>query len=166
MRLIETKTLSASAATVQFTSIPQTYTDLVLFVSARHDFTNVAGTIAFNGVTTGFTYRGLTGDGVNAGSDTLARAYYASKSTWTANTFSSNIIYIPNYAGSTNKSFSMEQVAENNAADVDIAIRAGLWANTAAITSLSLDTSSNFVSGSLFSLYGITKGSDEIVTTS
>ena len=96
----------------------------------------------------------------------MGRAFFLNKSTYTANTFGNSVIYIANYAGSTYKSFSKDSITENNATAADQGVGAGLWSNTAAITSLSLTVTSNMVAGSTFSLYGITKGSDGIVTTS
>jgi hypothetical protein len=85
----------------------------------------------------------------------------------TSNTFASSSLYIPNYAGSNQKSSSLDDVAENNATASIQEIVAQLWADTAAITSITLTANSgNFVVGSTVSLYGILKGSDGIVTTS
>ena len=77
-------------------------------------------------------------------------------------------MYIPNYTGSTNKSISVDSVTENNATNNLMNIQAGLWSNTAAITSIlfTSDTAGGFLAGSTISLYKITKGSDGIVTTS
>ena len=80
--------------------------------------------------------------------------------TATANTFNSTTFYIPNYAGSTNKSFSFDQVNENNTTAANQVLGSVLWSNTAAITSISLTSPGyNFVQYSTASLYGITKGS-------
>jgi hypothetical protein len=85
----------------------------------------------------------------------------------TANTFGNIQIYFPNYAGSTNKSYSVDSVTENNETVAYQTILAGLWSNTAAITTATFTAESgNFAIGSTISLYKITKGSDGIVTTS
>jgi hypothetical protein len=169
MQLIETKTLGAAAASIEFTSIPQTYTDIVILGSARNTATSV-DTLLFslNGSTTGFTARFLEGNGASASSGTIARfAANAVGGTETSNTFSNFQIYIPNYAGSTNKSYSTDTVSENNATTALQPLIAGLWSNTAAISSLTLTTNSGDLAiGTTISLYGITKGSDGIVTTS
>jgi hypothetical protein len=75
----------------------------------------------------------------------------------TANTFGNGEIYIPNYAGSTQKSVSADAVAENNSATyIYSALNAGLWTGTAAITSIKLLIPSyNFVQYSTAYLYGV-----------
>jgi hypothetical protein len=173
MKLIETKTLGAGAASIEFTSIPQTFTDLVLKISSRSTGSASGINLRFNGDSSGvYDTRRLYGGGSSATSDNFvdqAAAYlgWQTQSTYTANTFSSIDVYIPNYTGSTNKSVSQDGVSENNATTAQQGIHAMLWRNTAAITSLFCsDGGSDFATGSTFSLYGITKGSDGIVTTS
>ena len=170
MKLIESKTLGTAAASIEFTSIPQTYTDLVVVCSLRGDqnaangFTN----IGFNSSTSSFSTRFLQGDGSGAASSTGTRGIaYLSNAFHTSNTFDSTTVYIPNYTGSTNKSFSADSVVENNATTSWQFIVAGLWSNTAAITSIQITPNTgNFIAGSIISLYGVLKGSDGIVTTS
>jgi hypothetical protein len=171
MTLIETKTLGTAQASIEFTSIPQDFTDLLVLVSLRGTTTEIyiLTDIFFNGSTTGFSSRGLEGNGSSAVSYTNSTIYTnaGNGATSTANTFSSHSIYIPNYAGSTNKSVSVDAVLENNATTAYSSIQAGLWANTAAITSIQIKARANsFVADSAVSLYGITKGTDGIVTTS
>ena len=169
MKLIETKTLGTAAASIEFTSIPQTFTDLVVKVSARGDVGNTAVKIQFNNSTSNLSTRYLYGSGSAAQSfsDASNIYLYANSSSYTSSTFANSEVYIPNYSGSTNKSVSVDAVTENNATAADMAIFAGRWADTSAITSIKLiPNSGNFVTGSTVSLYGITKGSDGIVTTS
>jgi hypothetical protein len=68
-------------------------------------------------------------------------------------------MYVPNYAGSTNKSMSSTGVQETNASGADMGAAASLWSSTDAITQIQILplTGPNFVSGSSFYLYGITK---------
>ena len=164
MKLIAKTTLGSASAPVTFSSIPGTYTDLVCVVSARS--ANAVDTIGmflrFNGDTNGanYSWRRLFGTGSTTGSDTNGNApMILTGDNATANTFGGIEIHIPNYAGSTNKSVSATGATETNATAAVIAATAGLWSNTAAITSLSLyvDSSQNFKSGSSFFLYGITK---------
>jgi hypothetical protein len=173
MKLIESKTLVSSQAAIEFTSIPQDGTDLVVLFSARTADTAAgpAGQIFFNGSTAGLSERSLEGDGSGRSSFTTSFGY-AGTINWTgttANTFSSSAIYIPNYTGSTNKSFSVDSVTENNATLSVQTITAGLWSNTEAITSITLRRNGatfDLLAGTTASLYKITKGSDGIVTTS
>ena len=168
MILIETKTLLSAAASIEFTSIPQDGTDLVVLYSLRTSSGGATNTLlTLNGSTSGFSNRNLFGDGTTRFSDTTARYIgVVTGSTDTANTFSNGMLTIPNYSGSTNKSFSADDVSENNATTAYQSIVAGLWSNTAAITSLTITISGNLAVGSTISLYKITKGSDGIVTTS
>jgi hypothetical protein len=168
MTLIETKTLGAAAASIEFTSIPQDGTDLVVLYSLRTSSGGATNTLlTLNGSTSGFSNRNLFGDGTSRFSDTTARYIgVVTGSTDTANTFSNGMLTIPNYSGSTNKSFSADDASENNATTAFASIVAGLWSNTAAITSLTITISGNLAVGSTVSLYKVTKGSDGIVTTS
>ena len=170
MTLIETKTLASAAASIEFTEIPQDGTDLLAVVSARSTSTGTRNlAIALNGSSSGFSGRYLFGNGSTtaSGSDdpTAAGAYVPSD--LTANTFSNVSLYFPNYSGATNKSVSIDSVIENNATDGGLYIKAMLWSNTAAITSMSFTPNAGDLAiGTTISLYGITKGSDGIVTTS
>jgi hypothetical protein len=173
MQLIETKTLGAAAASIEFTSIPQTFTDVVMTCSIRDTSASVLNNfiLRINGVSTNSTIRTLFGNGSSAStySDTAIFAEGgANGNNSTANTFSNVQFYFPNYSGSTNKSVSIDSVTENNATLGLQAISAGLWSQTTAINSLGIVPNGvvNFVAGSTISLYGITKGSDGIVTTS
>ena len=169
MKLIESKTLGSTQNAIEFTSIPQDGTDLVILCSVRTTNSGATGVyISFNGSTTSFSSRYLDGNGASVSRGTLARyAGNATDSSHTANTFSNIMTYIPNYTGSTNKSYSTDSVTENNGTTAFQDLVAGLWSNTAAITSLAIASSpGDLVAGSIISLYKITKGSDGIVTTS
>jgi len=173
MKLIESKTLASAAAQIEFTAIPSTFTDLIILCSLRSTSTDayVNINLGFNSNTANFTARwlyGLGSGGTGSASSLVRYAGDLNTANDTANTFSNSSIYIPNYTGSTHsKSFSTDSVRETNASANASAISAGLWNDTAAITSVQLDSSDgNFVVGSTISLYGVLKGSDGIVTTS
>jgi hypothetical protein len=159
-KLISSVTVgSGGAASIDFTSIPATYTDLVVKTSLRDTFASTVQVvnISFNGNTANFSNRNLQGNGSTASSFTQTRRILlASSASSTANTFSNGEIYIPNYAGATNKSFSSDSVSENNASTSFQALDASLWSNTAAITSITLSPDSgSFVQYSTAYLYGI-----------
>jgi hypothetical protein len=156
---------AGGAASIDFTSIPQTYTDLQLVVSGRINDTVGGDTravyyVRFNSSTSSYSGKLLYGTGSGVGSQSNATngiELRTSIANNTSNTFGSESIYIPNYAGSTYKSVSAEGVQENNATAGFQNVVAGLWSNTAAITSISLvpDLTFTWLQYSTASLYGI-----------
>jgi hypothetical protein len=154
---------SGGAATMAFTSIPSTYTDLCVKISARTNRTNIADSIlaSLNGSSANFTWRLLEGDGagVYSVSGSTGLVGVATAANATASTFSNCEFYIPNYAGSTNKSISVDSVIEQNATTAYLDLNAVLWSNTAAINSITLSSSNSadFVQYSTATLYGISK---------
>ena len=160
--LISSNVLSSSAASVTFSSIPATYTDLVVRWSARCSTTTENVDIQLNAASTSYSITQVDGYGSSgtassrSTTDPGIRVYGMTQSGDTANTFGSAEFYLPNYAGSTNKPNSTFAVTETNATQALIQAVAGLRSNTDAVTSLKLQTGSgNFVSGSSFYLYGI-----------
>jgi hypothetical protein len=123
--------------------------------------TRVIPRLTFNGSTTGYSSKALYGvNGSTTGSDNGGSTYidwsYITGDTATASTFSNTEVYIPNYLSSNNKSVSIDFSAETNSASSGIlGLAAGLWSNTAAITSITFTATANFVANSTFSLYGI-----------
>jgi hypothetical protein len=157
---------SSGASSMSFTSIPNTYTDLCLFVSARSSRSQSSDNIDifFNGSTSNRSDTALRGSGGVTVSYTTSNGHigYIPAASDTSNTFGSTFIYIPNYTSSNNKSFSADVVMENNASgngSAFMVLDAGLWSQTAAITSITINTSSgassNFVQYSTATLYGI-----------
>ena len=163
---------SGGAASIDFTSIAGTFTDLMVVASLRASVdANSSGAILSvkpNGSTSSITARTLNGTGSSADSGTETIWYgRTNPSDYTSSTFSNVSIYIPNYAGSTNKSVSIDGVAENNATATKMVLSAGLWSNTTAISSLNLvPGGGSWVQYSTATLYGITKGSLAGVTVS
>ena len=151
---------SGGAANITFSSIPSTFTDLIIKLSARSsDSATSAGVVMqFNGSSSSLTYRLLEGDGSTAASynGTTGRIGVTDAATSTASTFGSLEVYIPNYAGSTNKSSSTDSVQETNGTTAYADLSANLWSNTAAITSIALTLQAgNFVQHSTAYLYGV-----------
>lgn len=157
--LISTITVgSGGTSSIAFTSIPQTYTDLLLKLSVRSTQANIANTlsISFNGSTSNFTARLLEGSGasVSSFSQSAGNIGNVQGTTSTSSVFSSLDVYIPNYAGSNNKSYSADGVTENNATTAYQTLSAGLWSQTAAITEIGIYIN-NLAQYSSASLYGI-----------
>jgi hypothetical protein len=173
MKLIETKILTSNVTELQFTSIPQAFTDLVIVCSLRN---NISGTaernlrISINGSTTGFTNRRLYGSGTSASATTeaLGLVGYVPNNGVTANTYGNISIYIPNYTSNTNKTISSDSVWEQNTSSATQNLNMVSWANTSAINSFGLraSTDADLIAGSMVSLYGILKGSVPGITVS
>jgi hypothetical protein len=154
---------SGGASSIDFTSIPSTYTDLCLKLSLRGTRTQTEAEVRLtvNGSATSYSNRALQGNGSSVASFTYSTTFYYNGETdaanATASTFGNTEIYIPNYAGSNNKSISTDAVSENNATGgAYINLVAGLWSNTSAITSITITPSvNNWAQYSTATLYGI-----------
>ena len=161
--LIEAKTLSNAVTSITFTSIPQTYTDLLIKASTRNTASNSSGLNLFlNSASPGGEYleKRVYGTGSAVGSDTgntgISITSQGGGGGYTANTFGNTEFYIPNYTSSKSKSVLADGVSENNATATLMMLTAGLRNNTAAVTSVILEAyETTFVSGSTFYLYGI-----------
>jgi hypothetical protein len=149
---------SGGTASVTFSSIAATYTDLVLKISTRTNRSAVTDglEIRLNGSGTNHSGRRLTGDG-SAAASSVSVYGNTDGNTATASTFGNAEVYIPNYAGSNNKSFSMDTVSENNATANGMTLNANLWAQTTAVSSIQILMSDGtlFNQYSTFYLYGI-----------
>lgn len=157
---ISSTELTATASTVTFSNIPSGYTDLKIVYSARSTGSSVGIVMLLNGSSANISTRGLEGNGASAISYTSTNILgYTVPSGATANTFGNTEVYIPNYRSSNFKSISVDSVNETNATNAYSVLNAFLWSNTAAITSLTLQsdgTSTNsLAAGSTFTLYGI-----------
>jgi hypothetical protein len=159
--LIDSEVLTSSQASVTFSAIPATYTDLVLKMSMRGPGGGAASSIdlTFNGTTANYSKTQLRGDGTTAdsfnssNSSDITLSTTVNQSGATANTFSNAEIYIPNYTVTSNKPISVDSATENNATEAYRTAIAGLSRNTAAITSITI--TANLGTGSSFYLYGI-----------
>ena len=157
---IATTTLGSAASSITFSSIPGTYTDLRLVLVG----TNASGdywTIRFNS-DTGSNYSCTYLEGTGSAADTFRFTnqtfiYIAPSSiSTTVPTFSEVNIF--NYAGSTNKTTLHASASDRNGSGW-VNRLVGLWRNTNAITSLSVQVSNgtNIASGTTATLYGILK---------
>ena len=167
--LIASNTLSSTAASVTFSAIPGTYTDLVLRYSTRNTTTGTDDNyveIQLNSGTSGYSQTWINGTGAAAASgrystssgNTFLEMWGDVDGSATSSTFGSTEIYIPNYTGTTNKVLSGYGVPERNATTFAVGIYATAMLSTltSAITSIAIKAqSNNFASGSSFFLYGI-----------
>jgi len=165
--LIASNTVGAGgAASITFSSIAATYTDLLIKLSGRG--TDAAARVVpyfrFNGSSSSYSAIRLygqdsstTGSAANEGGTTAIYSNRMPAAGATSNTFGNLEFYIPNYAGSNYKSSSSESATENNSSTSwNLSMVAGLWSNTAAITSITITPDAgNFAQYSTAYLYGI-----------
>jgi len=154
---------SGGASSIDFTSIPGTYTDLCILYSARSsdsatNWNNLKMT--FNGSTANQTWRFTAG--YNNGTATAGISgqveIWVNFNGSTGSTFGNALVYIPNYTSSNNKPVSIETVTEGKTQDQVMGIVAGLWSNSSAITSIGVTPSSGtFMQNTTATLYGIKK---------
>lgn len=150
---IATQTLGSAASSVTFSSIPSTYTDLVLVMNytvtgANDQFIN----IQFNGDTgSNYSNTNLFGDGSSATSNrnsnatSVRAAFYGSAQ-------SNAIVNIMNYSNTTTN----KTVVSRDNTNTFVVSRVNLWRNTSAISSMVIAPSGfNLATGSTFTLYGI-----------
>jgi hypothetical protein len=151
---------SGGSASIDFTAIPATYTDLKVVISARSNRASVTDDVVLglNGVTTNQTTKNIFGTGAAASSASDTKIYGSiDGASATSSTFSNTEFYIPNYASANYKSVSVDAVNENNATTAYAYLTAGLWSSTAAVTSITMTSynSASFVQYSTATLYGI-----------
>ncbi len=154
---------SGGAASIDFSSIPTTFTDIKIVAALRNTGAGgpYEGYVRFNGVSTStYSDKWLRGDGASAisASDATTQMYdlFHPGLGATSNTFGNLEIYVPNYAGSTAKSVSMDVVTENNGTTAYSVLVAGLWTGTAAINQVTLyPQSGSFAQYSTAYLYGV-----------
>lgn len=162
-QLIASQVLGSSAASVTFSAIPATFTDLVVRFSVRSDAAVIDSLMLMNlnsssvNISCTYLYSTYSSGVVQSGRDsaaTTAGIGWFNGASSTSNTFSSGEIYLPNYTASTAKPFSNTIMLENNATQAYGWTQASFANTTSAITSITLSRS-NFVSGSSFYLYGL-----------
>jgi hypothetical protein len=152
---IATTTLGTASTTVSFSSIPSTYTDLILV-------SNILGGDAtrlwsFNGDTgSNYSYTFMRGDGsaATSGRDTAAKMFMA---------FCDSVnptqptVAIANFQNYSNTTTFKTVIMRGSAVGKWVSASVGLWRNTAAISSFTIISDSDtFKVGSTFTLYGVT----------
>lgn len=151
---IATYTVPSAQVSYTFSSIPSTYTDLVVVVASSNS-TNTDTYAQFNGDTgTNYSSTYLRGDGSNAYSgrrSNINRILIEENGTGTGQMVTR--LMVQNYANSTTyKTMLTRADAASNGTSAVV----GLWRNTAAITSILIGSDSGtFNTGSTFTLYGI-----------
>lgn len=152
---------SGGSGSIQFTSIPQSYTDLLVKYSFRNTTSNGTVYVYYNDNTTAanYTYKQAYGNGTSGTYDSQSEAFFGviNRSTYTTNTFSNGDIYIASYTNSLfNKLASAEAVSENNSTEAIASIWGRFWNQTSSITSIKfVPYIGTFDQYSSVSLYGI-----------
>ena len=163
---IATQTLGSAAASVTFSSIPQGYTDLVMIINMQSSYTGDQGNgarLQFNGDTgSNYSDTNLRGNGSSATSYRISNNTYiqlgllpSSGGGTPAGTLGTGIANIQNYSNSTTYKTVL---GRTNSTYASAEASAGLWRNTAPITSITYFGDGNILSGSTFSIYGIAAG--------
>jgi len=154
---------AGGASSIDFTSIPSTYTDLCVKFSVRTSNSNVGQSlnVTYNG-SSSYANRYIEGAGSGtplSGSGTDKYIADIPGNTATANIFGNGELYIANYTSSVTKATSTDAVSENNGTTSYASLTAQTYANTSAITSISLASggagSPTLMQYSTATLYGI-----------
>lgn len=154
---------SGGASTIDFTSIPQTYTDLLVLTSTRSTYTGDLyrfGTITFNDSSSSYSTRYIIGENAGASSYTDTSIYFwMNSNSATSSSFGNTSFYITQYASAKNKAVSVDScsVATSSSGTTYLeSLLAGLWSNSSAITKITLTPSVyNFTQYSTATLIGI-----------
>lgn len=162
---IATTTLSTATATITFSAIPQNYEHLQIRGIGRSSTATAADVdlrVQFNGDTgNNYSIHYLYGSGSAAAAAATASNTYTTggvvaKDGNTANTFSTSIIDILDYANTGKNKVVKAFTGWDANGSGYIYLNSGAWFSTAAITSLTLTPwSGNFMTYSSFALYGI-----------
>ena len=153
---IATQTLGSAATSVTFSSIPSTYTDLVLIFNGSNATSNNGLRLRFNSDSSSiYSYTYLYGNGTSAVSDRTTGATGGQIATDIASTQATCVAQIMNYSNTTTyKTCIGRGSSAANFTDAQVS----LWRDFSAITSVTVllgAGTSNFSTGSSFTLYGI-----------
>jgi hypothetical protein len=155
---IASTTLSSAASTFTFSSIPSTYTDLIIIVSPQQTTGADNMRIQFNG-DTGSNYNNILIRSGTSGQDTFSSYSQTSIQTDSfsyppTSNFGVKILQIQGYSDTNvQKSVIGRSNAQNGFGGVEYV--SGLWNSTATINSIRLFCTINYSIGTTLSLYGI-----------
>lgn len=161
---IATTTLGSAATTISLSSIPSTYTDLILTFVGTGAVVSFQPAIQFNGDTaTNYSSTALYGDGTSVGTipeTNINKIVIPEGNTLSTTVPSSAIINIMSYAGSTYKTSLIEYSGNLNSASGTVNRAVGMWRSTAAINQIlirSANGAQTMAAGTTITLYGILK---------
>lgn len=156
---IATTTLGSDSTSVVFSSIPQTYTDLIMVFNGYNTVaTAMDFECEFNGDSgNNYSETGLQGDGSSASSFRHSNYGGAILGTIWSTGRATVICHFMNYTNTTTYKTSLGRFSTPSGGLVGATV--SLWRNTSAITSINFNQpagqSGQFASGSTFSLFGI-----------
>ena len=156
---IATQTLASAAASITFSSIPATYTDLRLVLVATSVGSGTGLYLRFNGTAgSGYSQTNLSGNGSSATSSRLTSnsLIRLPRTAFSVDTTPDLFqIDIFSYAGSTYKTSLLSSSQDNNGSG-EVNRDVALWQVTSAITTILISTDSNTMdTGTTATLYGI-----------
>lgn len=149
---IATHTFSGSTNTLTFSSIPQTFTDLV-FVCQMTAANNTELRIRYNGDTAN-NYSRFVVEYANTSTSTFYQGPHSAFYMLVRTDLTTNILHVMDYA---NTSYYTESLARFNNVNAVVGFQVMAWKQNAAVSSVTFytDDGSNFGSGGTISLYGI-----------
>lgn len=158
---IASTVLTSGTASVTFSSIPQTYTDIVLVSQYSVGTNNDGGRIQFNSDTgSNYSRTHLRSNGSSTGSSTATNQTYIYMDLEGAGNTIQNptqsIVEINNYSNTTTYKTALIRSGNIAGSYTGTSLICGLWRSNSAISTITLTTdSSTFITGSSFILYGI-----------
>jgi GTP cyclohydrolase III len=150
---IATTTLGSNQASVTFSSISGSYTDIICVVSGKNSASSARIDVQFNSDTaSNYSYTRLQGDGSSATSNRASSTAYIIIGTLTTEQ-NTVIAQINNYANTTTYKTS---ISRWNASDGTVGASVGLWRSTSAINAIKFSAGAdNLAAGMVISIYGI-----------
>lgn len=160
--LIASNTLSGGETSFTFSSIPSTYTDLILVFGSFQGTTNYSFSLRFNGDTnTNYSYTVLEGNGTSASSSRSSNVagWYNGAVIGFPDSKSNAIFHIMDYANTTTYKTGIGRYNYLGTGLPGAGTSVGLWRNTSAINSITVFLASgSFTAGGTAKLYGIEAG--------
>ena len=159
---IASQTLSSSAASVTFSSLPQNYTDLIIVVNGTltSDENNY---LSINGINNAGTYSvtRMYGSASARGSN-RSTSQNTMQCGEMGTTRSSDIIQILNY---TNATLNKTILSKSGNSNGNVKMSVGLSQGTDPVTSITLTAGSTYSSGCTFTVYGVAAGNSSAKAT-
>jgi len=154
---IATTTVATTGNTVTFSSIPATYTDLILVSFARRGINSSGGDglkCQFNGDSaSNYSFSFGAGDGSSANYSTSTGQTIFIAGSCGDSKYNASICHILNYANTS--TYKTVLTRANDTTDQNVSISVSLWRSTSAINSIYINAANGFNSDTIFTLYGI-----------